>query len=134
MKINQILFQKKFWKQYENLIIGLELAQQSNFQYDKRNLQITFKISSKFIDFKDFKHKELKNILSITNWRMIIEQLIKSEQKLQKNEKNFQSKFIGYHDLKQSLMSILLFKIILLMVRSRYKINQNLIKKRSLKR
>ncbi|CAD8191248.1 unnamed protein product [Paramecium pentaurelia] len=76
-------------KSLEVLISGLELAEQSIFNTIKEILKQPFRSQISLLIPKDFKHKELKTIYNISNCRMIIEQLLETDEKLQKNEKEF---------------------------------------------
>ncbi|CAD8195004.1 unnamed protein product [Paramecium octaurelia] len=76
-------------KSIEVLISGLELAEQSIYNTVREILKQPFRSQISLLMPKDFKHKDLKTIQSISNCRMIIEQLLESEEKLQKNEREF---------------------------------------------
>ncbi|CAD8066566.1 unnamed protein product [Paramecium primaurelia] len=76
-------------KSLEVLISGLELAEQSIFNTIKEIFKQPFRSQISLLMPKDFKHKELKTIQNISNCRMIIEQLLETDEKLQKNEKEF---------------------------------------------
>ncbi|CAD8095981.1 unnamed protein product [Paramecium sonneborni] len=76
-------------KSIEILISGLELAEQSIYNMIKEIFKQPFRSQISLLIAKDFKHKDLKTILNITNCRMIIEQLMESDEKVQKNEKEY---------------------------------------------
>ncbi|CAD8181029.1 unnamed protein product [Paramecium pentaurelia] len=76
-------------KTLEVLISGIELADQSIFNMIKEIFKQPLRSQISILIPKDFKHRELKTILNISNCRMIIEQQLETDEKLQKNEKEF---------------------------------------------
>ncbi|CAK59008.1 unnamed protein product (macronuclear) [Paramecium tetraurelia] len=76
-------------KSLEVLISGVELTEISIFNMIREILKQPFRSQISVLIPKEFKHRELKTIQSISNCRMIIEQLLESDEKIQKSEKEF---------------------------------------------